>query len=251
MKRLIAQLLLIAGLLTTYVQVQANPYVDASKAFLTGLRDGTPVDSFVSYYANLSVEELQSGLPERSDKLAFWINTYNAFVIYTLQKDPSKFDNRSKFFTGKQLQIAGHAFSLDNIEHDIIRNLRVKWGLGYIKKWFSPKHLRQLRVKKREPRVHFALNCGAISCPPVAIYDEARLDEQLKRGTQQYLESVTSVDGQKVLTTPLFSWFRGDFSGKRGVKKMLMDYKLTDSKKVNLAFGDYDWTLRIDNFTEL
>lgn len=233
-------------------QLRANAYVDLSQTFLERLQSGTSADDIAAQYEQFTIEELEGGLNERSEKLAFWINTYNAFIIYTLQKDPSLFEDRGKFFTQPRLRIAGHDFSFDNIEHDIIRNLRVKWGLGYLQKWFVADHLRKLRVKKREPRIHFALNCGANSCPPVAIYDDEALETQLTKGTQQYLESVTTAENNTVTTTPLFSWFRGDFSGKRGIKKMLLHYGLIESTEgVELKFGPYDWTLNIDNFKDL
>lgn len=233
-------------------QLRANTYVDLSKIFLERLRAGESADDIADQYEQFTVEELEAGLSERSEQLAFWINTYNAFIIYTLQKDPSLFEDRGKFFTQPRLRIAGHDFSFDNIEHDIIRNLWVKLGLGYLQKWFVAGHLRKLRVKKREPRIHFALNCGADSCPPVSIYDDERLETQLTKGTQQYLESVTSVEGKTVTTTPLFSWFRGDFGGKSGIKKMLVNYgQIETTKNVELKFGPYDWTLNIDNFKEL
>ncbi len=234
------------------IMVQANDYVDLSKSFLNSLKHGQDVAHIVQKYESLSFEELKQGLETQEEKLAFWINTYNGFIIYTLKDDPSKFDERGSFFSNKQIHIAGYDYSFDNIEHGIIRNSRIKWSLGYLKKWFVPDYISDLAIQKREPRIHFALNCGANSCPPVAIYDAQTVDQQLDISTQQYLEHKTTIKGVKVITTPLFSWFRGDFGGISGVEKMLKNYGIIDKQKdITLEFDSYDWTLNIDNYIEL
>lgn len=228
---------------------EPNELVGLSQSFLKGLKEDKELSHIVEQYAKLSIEELAEGLETRTAKLAFWINTYNGFVIYLLTEDPNKFDDRGKFFTDKQIEIAGLPLSLDDIEHGIIRNSRVKLGLGYLKKWFVPSHIKKLRISKREPRIHFALNCGAKSCPPVAIFGEETLEQQLSHITTQYLRSVTAVEGNTVTTTPLFSWFRGDFNGKKGIRNMLRAYEIVEiSDKFDLRFGTYDWTLSIGNY---
>jgi hypothetical protein len=230
----------------------ANTYIDLSKSFVQELREGKQVEEQVQQYAQLDLESLESGLATQAEKLTFWINTYNGFVIYLLRDQPSLFEDRSAFFTKKRLLIGNTDFSFDDIEHGIIRNSRTKLGLGYFRKIFIPKHIRRLQIKKREARIHFALNCGARSCPPVAVYDDAKLEQQLTTGTKRFLEKVTSIEGETVTTTPLFSWFRGDFKGKKGIRKMLREYEIIQTEeKVDLEFGKYDWTLDISNFTDL
>ena len=71
-------------------------------------------------------------------------------------------------------------FSFDNIEHDIIRGSRIKWSLGYLKKWFVSKEIKALQLDKREARIHFTLNCGAKSCPPVDIYEAKKLEATVR-----------------------------------------------------------------------
>jgi len=138
-------------------------------------------------------------------------------------------------------------FSFDLIEHGIIRNSRVKLGLGYLKKWFVGDLEKKFRLRGGDGRVHFALNCGAISCPPVAVYNEVDFDKQVEEVIKFYLPKVTSHDANKVVTTPLFSWFRGDFSGTSGVKKFLKQYNIIDVGDMSLEYGDYDWTLDLEN----
>ncbi|MGB7392828.1 MAG: DUF547 domain-containing protein, partial [Pricia sp.] len=103
-------------------------------------------------------------------------------------------------------------------------------------------------------RIHFALNCGAKACPPVAIYEDNRLDEQLNKVTTDYLERVSEYDSdtKEVKTTPLFSWFRGDFGCKSGIKDILKEEGIIPTtKKIDVEYKNYDWTLDLDNFTEL
>ncbi|MFW1581992.1 DUF547 domain-containing protein, partial [Vibrio parahaemolyticus] len=63
-----------------------------------------------------------------------------------------------------------------------------------------------------------ALNCGAKSCPPIAFYDDAKLDAQLDIATKAYLIGSVTYDSNanKVYVPALLSWFRGDFGGKKG-----------------------------------
>ena len=230
----------------------ANTYVDLSAAFVQDLRAGKTGGEQVRQYADLDLESLESGLSTRAEQLSFWINTYNGFIIYLLRDQPSLFEDRNAFFTKKRILIGNTEFSFDDIEHGIIRNSRIKLGLGYLRKIFIPKHIRRLQIKEREARIHFALNCGAKSCPPVAVYRADQLEQQLSIGTKRYLEKETSIEGNIVTTTPLFSWFRGDFKGKKGIREMLREYEIMETKeKVDLKFGNYDWTLHIDNFTDL
>jgi len=130
--------------------VYANDYVELSKSLLNGLIHGQNVEHIVQEYEQLSFEQLKQGLETREEKLAFWINTYNGFIIYILKDDPSKFEDRGKFFTDEQINIAGYTYSFDNIEHGIIRDSQIKWSLGYFKKWFVPDQ-QVCHRKKRTP----------------------------------------------------------------------------------------------------
>lgn len=47
---------------------------------------------------------------------------------------------------------------------------------------------KEQRVDKAGYRIHFALNCGAKSCPPIAFYKPRQMDRQLEMATKPYLE---------------------------------------------------------------
>lgn len=246
-------LLTLSCLLTNYNMGQnynnsENQYVKLSQNFLEGNIRRDDVSRFLIEYKNLSLDDLEASLDSYAKGLAFWINTYNAFIQFQLLKDPSLLDDKSTFYTKESIDIGGTLVSFDLIEHGIIRNSRWKLGLGYIKKWNASKFEKKFRLKGKDGRVHFALNCGALSCPPVAVYNDENLDAQLTEVIKYFLPKVTQHDSDTVITTPLFSWFRGDFGGTSGIKKFLSEYGIIENGDLNLEYGDYDWTLDLENF---
>jgi len=225
-----------------------------SEEFLTNIKNGEDTNEIRAKLYGTTIEKLENGLNTDSDKLAFWINVYNAYIQVILSESPDKYNDRREFFDNEQIPIAGRLVSFAKIEHGIIRKSQWALGLGMIRKWFPNKFERKLRVDERDYRIHFALNCGAKDCPPVAIYESDRLDEQLNKGTKDYLErtSAYKADANEVAVTSLFNWFRGDFGCKSGVKDILKEKNIIPStKKIDLIYKNYDWTLDLDNWTDL
>jgi len=204
--------------------------------------------------ADLDFDYLHKFLDTDDKKLAFWMNIYNANVQLLLKENPELFESRGRFFSNPRITIAGTELSFDDIEHGIIRRSQGKLTLGFIPKLFVGKYERKMRTKERDGRIHFALNCGAKSCPPVGIYDAARIDEQLDKSSKKFLESSSDYkkEENKVYTTTLFSWFRGDFGGLDGAKDYLRRYEIIgEEDDPGLSFTTYDWTLSLDNFIDL
>lgn len=224
-----------------------------SEKFLKDVKDGKDTKSFQEELAKTTLKDLEDGLQTDAQKFAFWVNIYNAYIQVILSKNPELYDDRQAFFNNERILIAGENRSFSKIEHGIIRKSQWSLGLGKIRKWFPNKFERKLRVDKRDYRIHFALNCGAKDCPPVAIYKPNRLNEQFEKGTANYLKKTTvyKKENQTVAVTSLFSWFRGDFGSSSGTKKILMEQKLIPNKNVELEFKNYDWTLELDNWIEL
>ncbi|MBM1107648.1 DUF547 domain-containing protein [Aurantibacter crassamenti] len=221
--------------------------------FLTNIKNGNDTNDLRAKLYALSLEDLEQGLKTDAEKLAFWINIYNGYIQVILSEHPEKYDNRSEFFKADQIPIAGRLIAFSKIEHGIIRKSQWELGLGKIRKWFPNKFERKLRVDNRDYRIHFALNCGAKDCPPVAIYDAKRLEEQLSKGTEMYLKKTSEYSKEKneVAVTSLFSWFRGDFGSKKGVKNILKELEIIQNTDVNVTYKNYDWTLDLDNWIEL
>ena len=104
---------------------------------------------------------------------------------------------------------------------------------------------------ERDPRIHFALNCGAASCPPIAAYTADGLDDELDLATASYLESEGEYDpATDTVTVPrMLLWFRGDFGGKRGIFELLREFDCIPADATpSLAYDEYDWRLDRGNF---
>ena len=234
--------------------VSTTNFNELSEQFLKNVIDGKSSNDIRAQLYNTTLQALEAGLKTDNQKLAFWINIYNAYIQVILTENPDLYNDRREFFKKEQIPIAGRLISFGKIEHGIIRKSQWELGGGLIRKWFPNKFERKLRVDERDYHIHFALNCGAKDCPPVAIYEADRLNDQFEKGTKAYLARVSeySPETKEVKTTPLFSWFRGDFGCKSGVKDILKEYGIVPTtKKIDVNYKGYDWTLDLDNFTEL
>ncbi len=240
-------------LLANNMSAQSDIYLNAAFNLIHAIAQGEPYEIHLDQLKDSSVEELEEELDSDDKKYAFRINVYNAFIQIELRREPSLYDERNKFFNREVINVGGRKLSFSNLEQGIIRRSEWLIGLGYLKNPFPNSFKKRMRPKKSEWRIHFALNFGAKSCPPVAVYDYKRLDEQLQLATERYIPNYTRFDesNNKVITTPLFSWFRGDFGGNKGVKKILNELQLIHSTDVKLSFNSYDWSLYMDNFIEL
>ncbi len=229
-------------------------YLLLSRQLLQAARQKTDAEAIQQKLAVVSLEELADFLDNDRKRKAFWINLYNANIQLILSRSPELFNNRNNFFTRKQVKVAQRLISFDDIEHGIIRGSRIKLSLGLIKNPFPGKYEKKLRVKKLDPRIHFALNCGAKSCPPVAIYEASKLDRQLDTMAKLFLQKTSEYDPQKNLVqiTSLFSWFRGDFGLKSGTREMLKTYNIIpEDADPQIKYADYDWTLSLGNYVDL
>lgn len=199
--------------------------------------------------AQLTLPQLQQALDAPNNQKAFWINCYNAYFLI-LRRD-QKIDP-SIIYTKAHFTIAQQAFSLDDLEHGILRRFRYKYSLGYFPNLFVPTYIKQLAVSKVDYRIHFALNCGAKSCPPIAFYTPDRLDQQLNQATQAFLESESEWDhSNKVLkTTRLFLWFLGDFGGTKGIRKIYQMQLGKDIRGYSIQYKPYSWEEDLENFVD-
>jgi hypothetical protein len=198
---------------------------------------------FAPYLASLD-KVSPASLPER-ERLAFWINTYNAFTIQLIishdEKDSIRNINKSLGLAlkgpwhEKLVKAGGGVYHLDNVEHDIIR--------------------RQFK----EPRIHFALVCAAMGCPPLRseAYTGARLDAQLQEQAVVFLTQSPKknrVDIAKGLyyASPIMSkYYRKDFGKDDAEIALYLSHFYPDGPekqylsrgKVKLEETEYDWTL--------
>jgi len=145
--------------------------IELSKALLNNIKNKGNNSKIVTAYKTLNLDKLSKELDTDNKKLAFWVNTYNGFIQYILEKDPALFEDRNAFFKKEQANIGGEMISFDKIEHGIIRSSTMKLSLGYLPKLFPGELEKQLRVEDKDKRIYFILNCGAKDCPPIYIYN--------------------------------------------------------------------------------
>lgn len=178
---------------------------------------------------------------DRKSQLAHWINVYNVNTIGTILEhypvdsirdistDPI---TRFNVFKKERVPLGRTKVSLDYIENDKIR-------AGF-----------------RDPRIHFAINCAAKSCPPIRTeaYEGAKLDAQLDDQTRRFLSTARfERDGDELTihVTKIMDWFGDDFEKWGGGKAAFIrryvtpdKQKLIDAAKdIDFEYDDYNWDL--------
>ncbi|MDZ7780628.1 MAG: DUF547 domain-containing protein [Gemmatimonadota bacterium] len=198
-------------------------------------------DDFQTYLDALAdVDMARLSTPER---LALWINAYNAYTIELInrhEEDESIRNINTTFGLGsgpwkeRFADVGGETYTLDEIEHEIIR------------------------PRFQEPRIHFALVCAAMGCPPLRqeAYTGPRIDEQLEEQARVFLRRHTDknrvdVEEGKIYLSSIFDWYREDFpKGRDGLGEYLADFfppgperELLKSGDFEIEHTDYDWSL--------
>ena len=109
-------------------------------------------------------------------------------------------------------------------------------------------------VTRFDPRIHFALNCASRSCPPIGVYDAARIDTQLDLAAASFIRAdVEANPACSVRLSAIFKWYTADFGGRAGVMAMLLRYlpegetrlrlESQGAAGVKLDYAEYDWRL--------
>ena len=245
---------LVAGLLSVlparniYFHNPANmELLTLSQRFLEKVKKGEPSLVMEQKLSTLEKQQLLKGLADDATKKTFWINMYNAWYQLLAMREQLK---RPEIFNKKVILVAGTRFSLDDMEHGILRKYRWKYSMGYFPSFFPGKLIKQLAVSTIDYRIHFALNCGAKSCPPILFYSYDNIQEQLNMATRSFLRSETEIDESKkeVRVSKIMDWFRGDFGGKKGIRRIIGDIFEKDFKGYTLEFKSYDWDIKLRNF---
>ncbi len=226
-------------------------YIKLSQDFLYAAKTGDSTKTYLDTLQGADGSVLATQLNADHKRMAFWLNIYNGFTQVILKKDPDQYKTRSSFFSSKQIHIAGEQLSLDLIEHGLLRRSKVKWSEGYLDKLFTSEFEKKFRVHKLDYRIHFALNCGAKSCPPIAFYEPEQIDKQLNTAVKVYLKGEVTYDKDRnIVEVPaLMGWFRHDFGGKKGILEILIKNKIIpEETKPTINFKEYDWSLYLNNY---
>lgn len=196
---------------------------------------------------------------DRTQRLSFWINLYNALVIdaviaFGVQRTVKEgWLGVMRFFRRAAYTVGGCRFSCEDIEHGILRANRGNPSLP------GP-HFRSddprcaFIISPPDPRFHFTLNCASRSCPPVGVYEAEHLDAQLDLAARNFIGSETEVSSEQgtVSLSSLLKWYAEDFGGREGVLDFVLRYLPEDEARawladrradVELTYHRYDWSL--------
>ncbi|HSE91863.1 MAG TPA: DUF547 domain-containing protein, partial [Methylomirabilota bacterium] len=111
---------------------------------------------------------------------------------------------------------------------------------------------RALAIEPIDPRIHFALNCGARSCPPVGVYRAAALDRQLAVAARNFLNQEVGLDDRgRVRCSRLLKWYGTDFGPREALRDFLLAHlddgparrALAASRAACQVFDAYSWAL--------
>jgi len=232
--------------------VDTDPNAHA-KRLLDATRSGDGVDEALADLATLSEAALAPLRESRETALAFWINVYNAGTQVLAEREPGRYRSilrTWRFFGADCVTVGGTALSLDEIEHGVLRGSRSKYGLGYLPKLLVSSFEREYRLSEADPRIHFALNCAAESCPPIRCYEPDRIDEQLDLATESYLDATVEYDpaAGTVAIPRVFRWYAGDFDDPVA---FLRDHgALPAEASPTVEYRDWNWSMRKKAFAD-
>ena len=188
-----------------------------------------------SYLKMLESNEPASNWSE-NEKLAYWINAYNAFTIELILEH----------YPVQSIKDIGAAIKIPFVN--------TPWDIKFIKIGEDPKDLNNIEhgiIRKRfdEPRIHFALVCAAFSCPKLqnTAYLPEKLDAQLTKAAKDFLRDSSKnevLGSSSANLSKLFSWYKGDFTKNMSLEAYISQYSETKlDKNAKLEFKDYDWAL--------
>ena len=163
-------------------------------------RDRTGLDRYVEAIGRVSPKNSPGLFPTREDRLAYYINAYNALVFHgVLARGPEEDSVWSglvsglKFFGMRKFTVGGRVMTLKTLEDDLIRE------------------------QFQDPRIHAALNCASIGCPrlPRHAFEPATLDADLDAAMAEFVageRNVTVDEATRIVTlSKIFDWFESDF----------------------------------------
>jgi len=185
---------------------------------------------------------------------SFWINVFNAGVLRDSPELEFAAGPRDvhAFFEQPRLKVGGHTFSLDEVQHGLLRGNVAKHG-----KMRAPMSREDPRLAFMpiafDERMHFALYAASRSSPALRAFDPGNLDKQLEKATGDYLRRTVRIEeGGAVVELPrLLDWYAKDFGGERGALEFALG-RLDDAAvdavdrrqgRVKLQYAEYDWTL--------
>ena len=162
---------------------------------------------------------------EKNEKLAYWINAYNAYTLQLIVKYfPIKSTTEIKdIYKINFIEYKGIKISLDYVEHEILKNLE-------------------------DPRYHFVINSAANGSPILnnEAIEPATIDRQMNNAARLFLN-----DGSKNLITEstanlskIFDWYAGEFVTVKPFIEFVNQFSVNKiTEKTEIKFNEYNWSL--------
>lgn len=195
-----------------------------------------------AYLATLAAAD--TAAMSRDEKMAFWINAYNAYTIKLILKKYPDITSIKDFWRpwkGHYWKAGGREINLSDMEHEVLR-------------------------KMGDPRIHAAINCASFSCPDLAneAYVAPLLDDQLAKAMRVFLASpekgfrAASEPGRiygtnhNVYLSKIFSWFAADFGPNQAAQLAAIRPYLPEAGRafldrhrgeIRVNYMPYDWKL--------
>ncbi len=207
-------------------------YIKPDGVNYTGFKkDENRLDQYLKVLENTDPEKLP-----RNEQYAYYINAYNAWTIkliltgYPGVKSIKDFGTIFKSPWQKEwVRVNGEVITLDYVEHDI------------------------LRPHYKDPRVHFAINCSAVSCPPLRPepYLADTLERQLDDSTRSFINDANNykLEGNTLYVSRIFKWFSEDFNEDalgfylQYAEGDLKEKLIRQKDRIKVKYMHYDWSL--------
>lgn len=212
--------------------LQEHVHKSSKKALTYNGVDYDALAADIRYYKLKKYLSSLDALPElktSADRMAFWINIYNFLTIDLIVKENERESIRNlgsvfqSAWKKHQWMIAGKAYTLDGIEHEILRPMG-------------------------DARIHFAINCAAVSCPDLRneAYRPEKLEVQLEEQVRLTLKNEGKgfkQEGNTIYLSKVMDWFKEDFDNG-DLKSWLKPYlKGGINDNTRIEFLPYDWSL--------
>jgi hypothetical protein len=204
-------------------------YVHDGLVAYVSLRDNAlpQLNAYLNSMADLDIASL-----DRDAQLAAYINIYNATMLkavcdrYVPGYSPAEGD--FKIFKEKLVRLKTGVISLNDLENSVIR------------------------PTFKDPRIHVALVCGAVSCPPLidSAYTAKTLNQTLDVNLKHWLvndpaRNKINSDRRTVYLSKIFEWYADDFGGKANILKFVDEHHPDKLGRYSVQYLEYDWTLNI------
>ncbi len=176
-------------------------------------------------YLQLLAENPEHNSWSSFEKMAYWINAYNAFTV-KLIVDNYPLGSIMELYGGKAwdekwIKLGEKTYTLNNIEHDI------------------------LRPRYKDARIHFAVNCAAQSCPPILnrAWTSTQLNSFFEQQARKFVNDpkFNQIKADEVAISKIFEWYAEDFGNIIDYLNKYSKVKINSDAKV--TYLEYNWDL--------